>query len=346
MDTVFIDTSVFISENFLEGKKIREIYRLAQEGQLQIVLPIITYNELMSRIRKNTTEALQGYKGFRDKTKIIRNVPALEKRFERLDEEACIQEIQQLFDQQLKSMNTVIVEYPTINIGDIFEKYFANQFPFSTGEKKHEFPDAFAVASLEEWSKVNRRKCFVIAGDKDITQYESKYLKVVPSLSDYLDEKLRKIEVELKRQRRIEITTALYERKREDFQRQIEQWLVEQLDDERTYRKHTNYEIHEIDIKEAEVELGEFRVTSIADHEMQLNAEAYLMIEVEIEVDDFSSGWYDDDTRDWHYTETEKEVIQKEKKVSVSFKVEIPLAGDDYIDIEILDINNGQDLEI
>ena len=85
MDIVFLDTSVFVSENFLEGRRIQEIFKLSYSGHLSIILPIITYNEILSRIRFNGLESISGYKAFRDKVKILRNIPEFEERFNDLE---------------------------------------------------------------------------------------------------------------------------------------------------------------------------------------------------------------------------------------------------------------------
>lgn len=346
MDTVFLDTSVFISENILNGKRLQEIFRLAKEGHIQLVLPIITYREILNRIRKNTSEALAGYKSFRDKTRIIRNIPALEKRFDPLDEEACIKEIQNLFEEKIKSVRTIVIDYPTMNINLIFEKYFDNLFPFSIGEKKNEFPDAFALSTLETWCAENKRKCLVIVGDKDISNYKSKHLLIIDSLGKYLDQKLRKLEQEHKRQKRIELATQLFENKRFAFQNDIKDWLIDQLRNERNYRRFTHYDIHDIDVKQAKATLDEFQIVSVADHSIVLRADAILLFEVSIEIDDESSSWFDEDTRDWQFSEVEQKDIAKMLDVPVAFEVDIPLAGDEYMDIKIMEINNGKDFEL
>jgi predicted nucleic acid-binding protein len=346
MDTVFIDTSVFISENFLEGNRIREIYKLAYDGHIQLVLPRITYNEILNRIAINTTEALTGYKAFREKVKIVRNIPGFDKKFEKIDTEKSIKELQKLFADRIRSIETIIIDYPTLDISAIFDKYFAGVAPFSSGEKKSEFPDAFALATLEKWCVEKGRKCILISGDKDLTGYVSKQLKVASSLSDYLDVKLRSVAVKLKRQRRLEIASRLYEEKKSVFQKEIEDWLLEELNDERTYSRIIFQEIHHIYVPETEANLGDFQVATVFDHNILLTAVAEISFEVELEIDDESSAWRDEDKDEWQYTRTKNEVIRKEKRIYIAFEVDIPLAGDDYINIKISEINKGKDLEM
>jgi len=56
MDTIFIDTSIFESNNFLESKRIKEVYKLAERGDIKVVLPKLTYDEIINRVSKNIDE--------------------------------------------------------------------------------------------------------------------------------------------------------------------------------------------------------------------------------------------------------------------------------------------------
>jgi len=47
----------------------------------------------------------------------------------------------------------------------VMERYFASKPPFGTGDKKHEFPDAFALMEIEEYAK--QREIHVVAVSND-----------------------------------------------------------------------------------------------------------------------------------------------------------------------------------
>ena len=230
LDTVFIDTSNFVKENFLEGQKIKEIFRLCYEGHIQLVMPSITYNEILNRISQNGNEAYNHFKSFRDKTRIFINLPDFSEKFAPFHRENSIKDLQALFKEIITSINTLMLDYPTLNIGNVFEKYFNDDFPFSTGEKKSEFPDAFTMVTLEQWCEKNGKKCFVIAADKDIRQYSNKYLKVENSLEEYLDSVLRKVDLSVKRKKRMEIALKVYNKHKIDLEKSIQTWLIGQLE--------------------------------------------------------------------------------------------------------------------
>src|ERR1700722_838901 len=151
MDNIYIDTSIFEANNFLEGKRINEILKLSEEKNISILLPSVTYFETKNRAIKNIKEAIQKFKSYRDNTRILRNVESISNKFEHIDEDLCIKEFLTIFENRLIKANCLIIEYPTLNIKEVFDKYFKNEFPFSKGDKKHEFPDAFALLSVELW---------------------------------------------------------------------------------------------------------------------------------------------------------------------------------------------------
>ena len=190
MDNIYLDTSIFEANNFLESKRINEILKLAEEGEIQIVLPVITYYETRNRAIKNIKEANNRFKKYRDETRTLRNIASLKDRFEPLDEETCIKEFLEEFEARLSAANCVFLEYPLVNIGSVFEKYFGEDYPFGGGNKKHEFPDAFALLTIEAWCAKEKVKCFVFSNDKDLLNYKSNLLVIVESYEKFLDKTL------------------------------------------------------------------------------------------------------------------------------------------------------------
>jgi len=46
MENIFIDTSIFIKENSLEGKRLQQLFKLGEEKQIQLVLTRVTTDEI------------------------------------------------------------------------------------------------------------------------------------------------------------------------------------------------------------------------------------------------------------------------------------------------------------
>jgi len=58
-ENIFLDTSIFVRENFLEGKRINEFLNLSKVASINLILPIITVNEIKSRIKKQARVAIE-----------------------------------------------------------------------------------------------------------------------------------------------------------------------------------------------------------------------------------------------------------------------------------------------
>ncbi len=346
MDNIFIDTSVFEANNFLEGQRMNEIFKLSEEGHIKIILPEITYNEIKHRGLANIRAALAKHKKFRDEARILRNVPSQSERFREIDEKECTDEFVKILHTRLKQAKCAFVSYPTVNIKDVFDKYFNDQFPFSKGNKKHEFPDAFALLAVEEWCKTNATKCKVFSKDKDLLAYKSEHLTIVESYESYLDDLLRNIEISKKREARLAHAKELYDSHKDQFENDIKDWLFNQLDDFNIYDNHTDFEIHDVYIEDHDAMLLDFQIVNVTDDYIRIEAQAELYYTVNLEIDDENSGWYDSEEKEWHHTETEVVTVEDSQIVSVSIKVEIPLVGDEYADIEIEEINYGKKLNV
>ena len=76
-DIVFIDTSVFIAENyFASGNRIHTLMQLAEEGKINLVLSEITVQEVRKHIIPSTRDA---WKQFDKVCKVFRNREEIDK---------------------------------------------------------------------------------------------------------------------------------------------------------------------------------------------------------------------------------------------------------------------------
>lgn len=346
MDIIFIDTSVFEENNFLESHRINQILKLGEERYIKIILPEITKREIVNRLRKNVTDAVVSFKKYRDGTRILRNAPSLNEKFEPINEAECILEIENIITERFNIANIEIIEYPTLNIGIVFSKYFNKELPFSEGIKKNEFPDAFALVTVEEWCKKNKKTCIVFAKDNDIIKYNSDLIQFV-DYEKYLSTKLEEVETLKQRNQRLVHVKNLFNNDKEDIISKVKDWVSYELDDENTYLKYTNYhEIHDIEIGEIEVVIEDFQITSISDSAITLECITDIAYFVEITYDDENDAMYDDEEKVWHYYSTKTDRIEDSKSIYLTLKYEIPPAGEQFAELLIEEINEGRDLNI
>ena len=340
-DIIFLDTSIFEANNFLEGQRIKEIFKLSEKEDIKIVLPRLTYEEIINRVKKNIEEAISKFKKCRNETRILRNIPSLKNKFDQIDiDNAKVEHIQEI-ERIFRKAKIIIIDYQPIDIKDIFNSYFNHTFPFSTG-KKYEFPDAFALKIIEEWSEKENVTVKVFAKDKDIINYNGKYLQVHKDFNKYLDKKLEEIAKNYELYQKIETAISEYAEK---IIGDIRNWIYSELDDLTKYYDFTNdLEIHDINITEINIDLEEHQITSIDKEYITVEFKTYINYKVDLIIDDEDYMIKDYDTKEWIFLKTKNETVDEIKYINVD--VIFYIDENEIIDYEIEEINNGYELKI
>lgn len=342
MDILFLDTSIWESNNFLESKRIKQLLKLSKDDQIRIVLPKLTYDEILNRIKKNTEDACSKVKKHRNDVRILRNIPELEDRFIEIDKESATEKLQQIFAQTLKDSNVEIIDYPTVNIQQIFSSYFEKKFPFGSKGKKDEFPDAFALVSIEKWASDEDEIVITFAKDNDILGYESDMLKVNENFETYISDKLIEID-----DTNIEFLETSFSDEESNLKSEVEYWVRNQLDDYSKYYDISNFmEIHDIEVLKVGVEFVDRAITSVEEDFITFQSTTIISYEVLINMDDENYMIKDDDTKSWLSYETRNEILKQEREIVVDFRYDImPIEeGPGLIAIEI--INEEQTLRV
>lgn len=81
----------------------------------------------------------------------------------------------------------IISSNGAISVADLMEQYFKNKPPFAGADKKHEFPDAVALAALDKWSQ-KHGPVLAVSKDKGWAEYceGSEYLYCASDLGKAL----------------------------------------------------------------------------------------------------------------------------------------------------------------
>lgn len=346
MDIIFIDTSIFESNNFLESKRIKEVYKLAEKGNIKIVLPELTYDEIINRISKNILEASQRFKKYRNDTRVLRNVDSLSDKFELFDHEKAQNEFVIKLETQFHQSNVEIVEYPTLNIKDIFRSYFEKRFPFGSGGKKSEFPDAFALKSIELWAEENALKVLAFSKDNDMLNYKSPHLEIIKDFDLWLSNKIKEIEGKY-HQKRLDEIDNIIKNKSERIQEEVVNWVKDQLDDISKYYEYSNYlEVHDLSIVDVKTDIEDYNITNISEDLISVELKMYLNYKVEIIIDDEDYMIKDYDTKEWLFMESKPVLIDEIRYIDVELVFEIEPDDETVYEPEIETINNGKSLNV
>ncbi len=346
MDTIFIDTSIFEANNFLESKRIQEVYKLAERGDIRVVIPKLTYDEILNRISKNIEEANQKFKKYREDTRVLRNVPSLSKKFEPFDSEQIKDEFNENLNKRFKKSNFKIIDYPTLNIEEIFKSYFEKKFPFGSGAKKSEFPDAFALKTIEIWAESQEIKVLAFSKDNDMLNYNSKHLEIIEDFELYLSNKIKEVEG-VKHKKRLDQIDLIINSQSQDIKENIKHWVENQLDDDTKYFDYSNYyEIHDISIIEIDTEIDDYSITNVSNDYISVELKVSIYYKVEIIIDDEDYMYKDDDTKEWVFLETKPVLIDEVRYIEVDLIFDIEPDDDTVYEPEIEAINRGRKLNI
>lgn len=346
MDTIFLDTSIFESNNFLESKRIKEVYKLAERGHLKVVLPKLTYDEILNRISKNIVEASQKFKKYRNDTRILRNIPSLSDKFEPFQNTELENELNKILDNRFRQSNFEVIEYPTLNIEEIFKSYFEKKFPFGSGGKKSEFPDAFALKSVEIWAQENKIKVLAFSKDKDMLNYTSQHLEIIENFELYLSDKIKEIEGKYN-QKRLDGIDEFIKHKSSEVKTKIEDWIIDQLDDFDQYYEYSNYlEVHAISVIEINIKIEDYNITNVSEDLISVQLKTSVNYELEIIIDDEDYMIKDSDTKEWIYMDTKPVSIDEVRYIDVDLEFEFETDDPTVYEPEIETINNGKKLNV
>lgn len=343
MEKIFIDTSIFIKENFLEGKRITELLRLSRDGSIQIILTRITINEIKANYKKQLTKAIESFGLFKNEfnSKVLRNNKIGDKLFLKLKQKELLIEFEENLDKLLLKSKVIIIEYDILNIQLVFDSYFNSKFPFNSGEKKSEFPDAFAIALIEKWANENGEKIVLFSKDKDFLKTKSKFFTVEADYENYLDEKLKLILEE----RKYTLDKLFYSNS-SLIDNTVKEWYIDTLYDESLYYPFIFLEIHNINEPEIEIVDKKYQIVSIEEESIEIEISVSINYKVTLEIDDEANSYYDDEEKEMHYFDTTTYDVKGKDEATV-FALVFVINKNDFEDkFEITEINKDHKFEI
>ncbi|MFK7795871.1 MAG: PIN domain-containing protein [Aureispira sp.] len=307
--TIFIDTSVFESENFTQGNKIKEIFNLSSRGVVQVLMPILTYKEILSRAKFNINKSIQQINSFKGKVRILRNIEkynslfnvnSIQEDISNIQEEA-FNQFKKTFDETIKFASIEILPFLSINPEKIFDKYFNREFPFGNGKKKAEFPDAFTLEIIQSWCQKQKKSCYIISLDKDMLSY--KHPSLIPT-------NIRKFiaiankTLYFKEQRSI-IQKA--EKAFEDHKDKILQIIKDKLIGDIKYdllQPSPGYIVKEIEFLYVdEPKISDYIIMNLGSDAAKIELDVYYSYEASILIEDRTEATYNEEYDKWEFVQ-------------------------------------------
>lgn len=337
---VFIDTSIFVSENFnVKGTKFDSLASLAQEGRVFIKSSDITFREIICNIEESVETAEKAIKKAKTEGRILRNLGS-KSSYQTIFAEFPSTKIVATFMKQIKDYfklsKTEILPALKTRPSAVFDKYFAKKPPFGLGKKKSEFPDAFVLSALEQWCKKAQQRIYVISQDPDITSACSdsdklihlSTLQVLLELVIAHDQNLAQL-VHERFQRNMEKIRGL-------ISGELEGNLIGLVDQD---GEGEITSVHE-------VSLGDASIIKMTDDVATLEFQAKIEFSADIWFDDLATASYDSEEGrliPWQQIEEE---VEREVVVPVELSFEFSQVEEEYFLLHHIMIHNHEPFRI
>ncbi|KAK0359911.1 hypothetical protein LTR94_029387, partial [Friedmanniomyces endolithicus] len=183
-DVLTIDTQVIHANGFdLEGGLLAQIAQF-RDGSTRFVLSRVTLREILRHLTEKAEEVRRGLQSAFRKAQdgqFPLELPDLKA----IDPKAVARSRLEAF---VKATGAEIIDYDSVSLPEVMDRYFKPAPPFATGKKKSEFPDAVALLSLEAWARANDKRVLAVSKDGDWTAFAeaSGVIDVQTDLADAL----------------------------------------------------------------------------------------------------------------------------------------------------------------
>lgn len=172
---ITLDTNIFCKYHFnFESGLLNELKQFS-DSSVNLIISKIVQQEILSKLTERSHEIQRKIKLCLEDAQKNFLIDSLD--FENISD-AVFKESnfrKRVFErlENFKSLTSFhIVENDDISIDDLLDKYFNHESPFKNiKNKKHEFPDAIALMSLEIWADDNETKVIVVSDDNDWEEF-------------------------------------------------------------------------------------------------------------------------------------------------------------------------------
>ncbi|WP_186142532.1 PIN domain-containing protein [Burkholderia gladioli] len=189
-----IDTSVFEKNGLaLESGLLAQLVQF-RGSDIALIIPNTVANEVKRHVARNATDATKALRNALQTVARHQAVSAAHQtQLDALAGDAIKDDEERArsrFDDWAARVGVEVIDAADFaSIGEVMRRYEQGEPPFAaTGDKKHEFPDAVALSTLEGWAEAKNTRILAVAQDKDWQQYgaQSGRVVVVDDLADAL----------------------------------------------------------------------------------------------------------------------------------------------------------------
>ena len=190
---ITVDTSIFAQNGYrLSGGLIAQLTQFKDKPVGMVLSEIVTrelHKHLTEKTRESTHQLEKCLRAYRELE--IATQKEIDEATERLSTEISASNIAKATIQRfIDATSSTLIEVSEItDFRELVRRYFEQDSPFGAGsKKKHEFPDAMALLSLESWAKNNNVRLLAVSSDEDWKAFskDSEYIDFKNDLASAL----------------------------------------------------------------------------------------------------------------------------------------------------------------
>lgn len=191
---ITLDTSIFERAGLTMESGLLSQLGQFRGGDIRLVITSTVANEVRRHLAEKAEKAFVALHNALHETRRHKALPTEVQQQLTEATDAASTEIssraRQRFDDWVVQVGAIVlVEAEHASLAEVMRRYEAAEPPFgAAGNKKHEFPDAVALSTLDGWAKTAATKILTVTQDNDWKRYgvQSESLIVVEDLADAL----------------------------------------------------------------------------------------------------------------------------------------------------------------
>jgi hypothetical protein len=315
---LFLDPSEYRRLNFRFGdRRLAAVTDLVAAGKVSLLSTDVAVLELKRLISREVAGALESLST--SKVAILKSVED-----ERLDVIRTLPDPAELSNRLATQLDSypahtscVLLTASDVNPMEIFADYFNDRPPFDGLKKKNEFPDAFTLRRLLNWSREHSRTVYVIGPDPDLKRFCDgadglEYLEKLEILIDQINQENVLVA------RMMEFLDAIKE--------QIGQFVQDNFTDlEFRLKFNPHGEVSAVTVQS--VEVREVYALQVTDGSVRAEADVTVEFTADFSYDDFDTATYDREDDTWFFIKTIEGETEDRVTVSVVFYVDMEEDG-------------------
>jgi hypothetical protein len=337
---LFLETQLFCANNFdFDRTAFLELIERVKDDRVNVFLTSITVGEVKRHLSQEVRTAANAIDKMRADIRILANSakPEVKARAQRLDPKPVIAELLKQFEDFVKETQATLVDASKVNPEVVFQKYFDLQLPFQQKqEKRHEFPDAFAIEALRHHAQSSGHEVVVITGDKGFRgACEAHAITVFESLEEFLNRENTERESKIS-----EHILKCFETNRDEVEQQIKQ----QFEMSAFILTDQEGEVDSATIEALAIE--DPLVVRIEQRKAILDVSVRLEFGAKIIYDDPDSIVYDREEGRTYAFNTVAETVDEQSSFELEITVTFDPNNESYCSMSIGKLNDGKDFEV